>query len=83
VETQTSSSTSTITLADSIFRRATSAPELPIYASQCPSWDSYVSACSCAGVVPLTVTADAPSATVTVDAASVCIFSRGASQRLD
>ncbi|KAK0665358.1 hypothetical protein QBC41DRAFT_232973 [Cercophora samala] len=41
---------------------------IPEYASeQCPSWEAYVKACSCAGVEPTTVTAEAPSAaTVTV-----------------
>ncbi|VBB78295.1 Putative protein of unknown function [Podospora comata] len=37
---------------------------IPEYASeQCPSWEAYVKACSCAGVEPTTVTAEAPSAT--------------------
>ncbi|KAK0609939.1 hypothetical protein B0T17DRAFT_621233 [Bombardia bombarda] len=49
-----------------------SAPAFPDYASSvCPSWEKYVSACSCAGVVPTTVTAAAASSTVTVTDTSI------------
>ncbi len=48
-------------------------PTLPTYPSECPSWDKYVAACSCAGVTPVTVTAEAPSTTVTVGTAGVSV----------
>jgi hypothetical protein len=54
------------------------ASSFPAYASaDCPSFDKYVAACKCAGVVATTVTAEAPSATtVTVsDTASAVTIS--------
>ncbi|KAK4129781.1 hypothetical protein N657DRAFT_653067 [Parathielavia appendiculata] len=75
VTTQTHTQTVQVTGATIIpwRRQAASAelsPAVPTTLPQCPSWDKYVSACKCAGVVPTTVTADAPSMTVTVDAAT-------------
>ncbi|KAL2129755.1 hypothetical protein VTI74DRAFT_7345 [Chaetomium olivicolor] len=75
VATQTNTQTVQVTPTIIIPRRrqavsAESSPAVPTYLPQCPSWDKYVSACKCAGVTPATITAEAPSTTVTVDAAS-------------
>ncbi|KAK3375705.1 hypothetical protein B0T24DRAFT_664853 [Lasiosphaeria ovina] len=52
-------------------RQAATTQVIPDYASQCPSWEKYVSACKCAGVAAVTVSVEAQSTTTTADAISI------------
>lgn len=49
--------------------------QYPDYASACSSWKRYVSACLCAGVVPVTLTVDAPSTTIMARASDALVAS--------
>ncbi|KAK0654734.1 hypothetical protein B0T16DRAFT_450496 [Cercophora newfieldiana] len=73
-ETITETSTTTKRPTASIGLRGlitSSGPAVPDYATLvCPSWEKYVSACSCAGVTPSTTTEGAASTTITLESTS-------------
>ncbi|KAL2129234.1 hypothetical protein VTI74DRAFT_8063 [Chaetomium olivicolor] len=50
-------------------------PTYPPYASECQSWEKYVAACACVGIVPTTVTAATPTETVVIEQTSTHVNS--------
>ncbi|OIW31528.1 hypothetical protein CONLIGDRAFT_629205 [Coniochaeta ligniaria NRRL 30616] len=75
--TETDFTTITVTAAAATLKRRAvtkTCPTPPAYASPCSSWPKYVSACSCVGVVPTTVTAT-PETTACTSTVTSSIFS--------